>query len=107
MPYSPLSRVFLTGSFSDAGRELSGGDFRQLMPRFGGDNAKANAGLLAPLHTSAAERGATVAQIALAWVQQQAQSHGLTVVALLEPIAGRVAGERYADMSLASATRET
>ncbi|QHA08737.1 aldo/keto reductase [Streptomyces broussonetiae] len=134
VPYSPLGRGFLTGAFADAGKDLSGGDFRQLMPRFSGDNAKANAALLAPVHEIAADHGATTAQIALAWVQQRAQVHGLTVVpipgtrkrsrllenagatritlsaqelALLEPIADRVAGERYADMSLTSAGRES
>ncbi|WP_407286906.1 aldo/keto reductase [Streptomyces sp. BP-8] len=133
VPYSPLGRGFLTGAFTDAGKELSGGDFRQSLPRYSGDNARANAALLAPLHKIAAEHGATTAQIALAWVQQRAQAHGLSVVpipgtrkrgrllenaaatrilltaeelALLEPIAGRVAGERYADMSLTSAARE-
>ncbi|MFF0622291.1 aldo/keto reductase [Streptomyces sp. NPDC004296] len=133
VPYSPLGRGLLTGTFTDAGKELSGGDFRQLLPRFTGDNAKANAALLAPLHRIAADHGATTAQIALAWVQQRAQVHGLTVVpipgtrkrsrllentaatritlsaeelALLEPIAGQVAGDRYSDMSLTSIGRE-
>ncbi|MGW3169309.1 aldo/keto reductase [Streptomyces sp. NPDC001153] len=134
VPYSPLGRGFLTGSFSDASKELSGSDFRQLLPRFTGDNARANAALLAPLRKIAAEHGATTAQIALAWVHQRAEVHGLTVVpipgtrkrgrllenaqatritlsadelAVLEPIAGQVAGERYADMSLTSAARES
>ncbi|MGW3208124.1 aldo/keto reductase [Streptomyces sp. NPDC001135] len=134
VPYSPLGRGFLTGSFSDAGKELAGSDFRQLLPRFTGDNARANTALLAPLHKIATDRGATTAQIALAWVQQRAEVHGLTVVpipgtrrrsrllenagataitlsaeelAVLEPIAGRVAGDRYADMSLTSAARES
>ncbi|MFH8683097.1 aldo/keto reductase [Streptomyces lydicus] len=134
VPYSPLGRGFLTGAFTDADKDLSGDDFRQSLPRYTGDNARANAALLAPLHRIAAEHGATTAQIALAWVQQRAQVHGLTVVpipgtrkrsrlvenaaatritltagelALLEPLAGRVAGDRYADMSLTSAARET
>ncbi|MBF9069543.1 aldo/keto reductase [Streptacidiphilus fuscans] len=134
VPYSPLGRGFLTGAFSDAATDLSGGDFRQSMPRFSGDNARANAALLAPLHAMAAERGATTAQIALAWLHQRSEVHGLTVVpipgtrkrgrllenagatrirltdaelAVLEPIAGQVAGERYADMSLTSAARES
>jgi aryl-alcohol dehydrogenase-like predicted oxidoreductase len=133
VPYSPLGRGFLTGAFTDASKDLSSSDFRQQMPRFSGDNAKANAALLEPLHKIAADRGATTAQIALAWLQQRAQAHGLTVVpipgtrkpsrllenaaatritltaeelALLEPIAGQVAGDRYADMSLTSAARE-
>ncbi|MEU5542649.1 aldo/keto reductase [Streptomyces sioyaensis] len=134
VPYSPLGRGFLTGAFSDASTDLSSSDFRQLLPRFTGDNAKANAALLAPLHTIAGDHGATAAQIALAWVQQRAQAHGLTVVpipgtrkrsrllenaaatritltaeelALLEPIAGQVAGDRYSDMSLTSVGRES
>ncbi|WP_035799050.1 aldo/keto reductase [Kitasatospora mediocidica] len=133
VPYSPLGRGFLTGAFTDANEELSSSDFRTLLPRFSGDNARANAALLAPLHAIAADRGASTAQIALAWVQQRAEVHGLTVVpipgtrkrsrllenaaatritltaeelALLEPIAGQVAGDRYADMSHTSAARE-
>uniref|UniRef100_A0AAU2VAD3 Aldo/keto reductase n=1 Tax=Streptomyces sp. NBC_00003 TaxID=2903608 RepID=A0AAU2VAD3_9ACTN len=133
VPYSPLGRGFLTGAFADAGKDLSGGDFRQFQPRFTGDNAVTNAALLEPLHKIAAAHGATTAQIALAWVQQRAQVHGLTVVpipgtrkrsrllentgatritlsaeelALLEPIAGQVAGDRYPDMSSTSAARE-
>ncbi|MDT0545748.1 aldo/keto reductase [Streptomyces lonegramiae] len=121
VPYSPLGKGFLTGAFTDAGTVLSSGDVRQSHPRFTGDNAKANAALLAPLRTIAADHGATTAQIALAWVQQRAQAHGLTVVpipgtrsrgrllenaaatritltsdelALLEPVAAQVAGDR-------------
>ncbi|WP_406137945.1 aldo/keto reductase [Streptomyces sp. NBC_01089] len=133
VPYSPLGRGLLTGTITGSDQELSGDDFRQLLPRFTGDNARANAALLAPLHRIAAEHGATTAQIALAWVQQRAVTHGLTVVpipgtrkrsrllenaaatrivltadelALLEPISGQVAGDRYADMSITSVGRE-
>ncbi|MEU0806706.1 aldo/keto reductase [Streptomyces sp. NPDC005970] len=121
VPYSPLGKGFLTGAFTNAGTVLSSGDVRQSHPRFTGDNAKANAALLAPLRAIAADHGATTAQIALAWVQQRAQAHGLTVVpipgtrsrgrllenaaatritltsdelALLEPVAAQVAGDR-------------
>ncbi|MEC4016176.1 aldo/keto reductase [Streptomyces sp. H27-D2] len=133
VPYSPLGRGFLTGAFADAAKELSDSDFRKFQPRFTGDNAKANAALLEPVHKIAAVRGATAAQVALAWVQQRAEVHGLAVVpipgtrkssrllenvgatrltldqdelALLEPIAGQVAGDRYPDMSSTSAARE-
>ncbi|MER5362546.1 aldo/keto reductase [Streptomyces sp. NPDC002785] len=133
VPYSPLGRGFLTGAFTDAAKDLSKGDFRQYQPRFTGDNAKTNAALLEPVHKIAAAHGASAAQVALAWVQQRAQVHGLTVVpipgtrrssrllenvgatrltltaeelALLEPIAGQVAGDRYPDMSSTSAARE-
>ncbi|MGW3656963.1 aldo/keto reductase [Streptomyces sp. NPDC005151] len=133
VPYSPLGRGFLTGAFADAAKDLSKDDFRRYQPRFTGDNAKANAALLEPVHKIAAAHGATAAQVALAWVQQRAEVHGLTVVpipgtrkrsrllenvgatrltltpqelAVLEPIAGLVAGDRYPDMSSTSAARE-
>ncbi|WP_406426923.1 aldo/keto reductase [Streptomyces sp. NBC_01589] len=133
VPYSPLGRGFLTGAFADAAKDLSKGDFRQYQPRFTGENAKTNAALLEPVHKIAAAHGATAAQVALAWVQQRAEVHGLTVVpipgtrkrsrllenigatrltltpeelAVLEPIAGQVAGDRYPDMSSTSAARE-
>ncbi|MFF8376203.1 aldo/keto reductase [Streptomyces sp. NPDC015661] len=133
VPYSPLGRGFLTGAFADAAKDLSGGDFRQYQPRFTGENAERNAALLDPVRKIAATHGATPAQIALAWVQQRASVHGLTVVPIpgtrkrarllenaaatritltaaelaeLEPIAGLVAGERYPDMSSTSAARE-
>ncbi|MFC8224187.1 aldo/keto reductase [Streptomyces sp. NPDC057287] len=133
VPYSPLGRGFLTGSFADAGKDLGESDFRKHQPRFTGENAKTNAALLEPVHKIAAAHGATAAQVALAWVQQRAQVHGLSVVPipgtrkrsrllenvgatrltltgqeleLLEPIAGQVAGDRYPDMSSTSAARE-
>ena len=133
VPYSPLGRGFLTGAFTDAGKELSDGDFRKFQPRFTGENAKTNTALLAPVLKIAETHGATAAQIALAWVQQRAEVHGLAVVpipgtrkrsrllenvgatritltpeelALLEPIAGQVAGDRYLDMGSTSTARE-
>ncbi|MFI1967999.1 aldo/keto reductase [Streptomyces cinnamoneus] len=133
VPYSPLGRGFLTGAFVSADKELSSDDWRRTQPRFTGDNAEANAALLEPVRRIAEAHGATPGQVALAWVQQQARVHGLTVVpipgtrrrarleentaatrveltaddlAALEPIAGKVAGDRYSDMSHTSADRE-
>ncbi|MCQ4082087.1 aldo/keto reductase [Streptomyces sp. RB6PN25] len=133
VPYSPLGRGFLTGAFTNATKELSSNDFRQFMPRFTGENAERNAALLDPIHKVASAHGASLGQIALAWVHQQAEVHGLTVVpipgtrkrsrvlentaasrirlseeelALLEPIASQVVGPRYADMTFTSAGRE-
>ncbi|MEU6367111.1 aldo/keto reductase [Streptomyces sp. NPDC046931] len=133
VPYSPLGRGFLTGSFSNAGTDLTDQDFRRTMPRFTGENAAANQRLLEPIRTVAEAHGVSLAQIALAWVQQQAAVHGVPVVpipgttrrsrveenaaatrivltaeelALLEPIAAKVAGDRYPDMTFASAGRE-
>lgn len=131
--YAPLGRGFLTGAFTSADQELGEDDFRRQQPRFTGANAAANAALLEPVRALAAAHGATPAQVALAWVQRQADRHGLAVVpipgtrrrerveentaatrirlgdadlALLEPIAGQVAGDRYADMAFTSAGRE-
>ncbi|WP_405653499.1 aldo/keto reductase [Streptomyces sp. RK9] len=133
VPYSPLGRGFLTGSFVSADKDLTEGDFRRQQPRFTGANAEANAALLDPLRTVAAAHDATPAQVALAWVQQRAEAHDLPVVpipgtrkrtrleentastritltptelALLDPIAARVSGDRYADMTFTSAGRE-
>lgn len=133
VPYSPLGRGFLTGAFTDAAKDLTQDDFRRTMPRFTGDNAAANAALLEPVRTVAEQHGATPAQVALAWVHQQASVHGLPVVPipgtrspsrvdentaatrispteadlnLLDPIADKVTGTRYADMSFTSAGRE-
>ncbi|MDR6973615.1 aryl-alcohol dehydrogenase-like predicted oxidoreductase [Streptomyces sp. 3330] len=131
--YSPLGRGFLTGSFADAEQDLTADDFRRQQPRFTGDNAAANGALLDPVRAVARAHGATPGQIALAWVQQQSRVHGLSVVpipgtrkpsrveentaatavelspqelALLEPIADKVAGDRYTDMTFTSAGRE-
>ncbi|WP_330340343.1 aldo/keto reductase [Streptomyces sp. NBC_00557] len=133
VPYSPLGRGFLTGSFTRAEQELTADDFRRQQPRFTGANATANAALLEPVRAAAEAHGATLGQVALAWVQQRATVDALPVVpipgtrkpqrveenvaataltltdeelALLEPIAGKVAGERYADMAFTSAGRE-
>ncbi|WP_411147203.1 aldo/keto reductase [Streptomyces sp. A30] len=133
VPYSPLGRGFLTGSFADADKDLTADDFRRHQPRFTGGNASANVALLDPIRTVAEAHGASLGQIALAWVQQQASVHGLPLVPipgtrkvsrveentaatrieltkgeleLLEPIAAKVAGDRYADMTFTSAGRE-
>ncbi|MFD3503031.1 aldo/keto reductase [Streptomyces sp. NPDC058676] len=133
VPYSPLGRGFLTGSFADADKDLTADDFRRQQPRFTGENAAANAALLEPVRSLAEAHGVSPGQIALAWVQQQASVHGLPVIpipgtrkagrieentaatrieltkeelALLEPIAAKVAGDRYADMTFTSAGRE-
>jgi aryl-alcohol dehydrogenase-like predicted oxidoreductase len=133
VPYSPLGRGFLTGAFTDATADLTSGDFRRFQPRFTGENARRNADLLEPVRAIAEAHGATLGQIALAWVQQRAAVHGLPVVPIpgtrkssrvlentaatritltpaelerLEPIAASVAGDRYPDMSSTSAARE-
>jgi len=130
--YSPLGRGFLTGSFSDAA-QLGEGDFRLGQPRMTGENAAHNAGLVEVVRKVAEQAGVTPAQVALAWVHQRAQVHGLPVVpipgtrkrsrldentaaaglrltedqlAALEPLAAEVRGSRYADMNRVSSDEE-
>jgi aryl-alcohol dehydrogenase-like predicted oxidoreductase len=65
--YGVLSRGLLSGHWS-AGRQLAGSDFRGHSPRFQGANLERNLALVEALREVAAERGAGVAQVAIAWV---------------------------------------
>jgi aryl-alcohol dehydrogenase-like predicted oxidoreductase len=67
VPYSPLGRGFLTGTI-DENTTFETGDFRNLLPRFTPEARKANQGLIDMLETIGRPRGATTAQIALAWL---------------------------------------
>ena len=68
--YGVLSRGLLSGHWS-AGRELEQGDFRSHAPRFQGENLLRNLDLVDTLRLVAQEHGATVAQVAIAWVAAQ------------------------------------
>jgi aryl-alcohol dehydrogenase-like predicted oxidoreductase len=65
--YGVLSRGLLSGHWSPD-RELTPGDFRRSSPRFQRENLDHNLALVDALGTVAAEKGATTAQIAIAWV---------------------------------------
>jgi aryl-alcohol dehydrogenase-like predicted oxidoreductase len=120
VPYSPLGRGFLAGKL----RSLDGlaeDDFRRYQPRFQGDNLAHNIAIVELIDEIAAEKGATAAQVALAWVHAQ----GADIVPIpgtkrrtyLEDNAaalgveldaddltrlgrtGEAAGDRYADMT--------
>jgi aryl-alcohol dehydrogenase-like predicted oxidoreductase len=65
--YSPLGRGFLSGVFSKRD-DLIASDRRHAHPRFQEGNFEKNLNLLAPLKAAADKRGATMAQVALAWV---------------------------------------
>lgn len=67
VPFSPLGKGFLTGAI-DANTTFAATDFRNVVPRFSEENRKANAGLVDLLGRIAADKGATRAQIALAWL---------------------------------------
>jgi aryl-alcohol dehydrogenase-like predicted oxidoreductase len=68
--YGVLSRGLISGHWSPA-RTSQPGDFRAHSPRFQGDNLAHNLGLVDALAEVAAELGASVAQVAIAWVAQQ------------------------------------
>jgi aryl-alcohol dehydrogenase-like predicted oxidoreductase len=68
--YGVLSRGLLSGHWSKD-RELGAGDFRAFSPRFSGDNLAHNLGLVDALRALADAKGATVAQLAIAWVLAQ------------------------------------
>lgn len=65
--YGVLSRGLLGGHWS-RDRTLAPNDFRSRAPRFSGDNLARNLALADALGALARERGATVAQLAVAWV---------------------------------------
>jgi aryl-alcohol dehydrogenase-like predicted oxidoreductase len=67
VPFSPLGKGFLTGKI-DADTKFDKTDFRSAVPRFTEDNRKANQALVDLLQAFAAQRNATPAQIALAWL---------------------------------------
>ncbi len=67
VPFSPLGKGFLTGKI-DADTSFAANDFRNIVPRFSADNRRANRALVEQLGSIAAAKGATLAQIALAWL---------------------------------------
>jgi aryl-alcohol dehydrogenase-like predicted oxidoreductase len=70
VPFSPLGKGFLTGAI-DANTTFDKTDFRNIVPRFSEENRKANAGLVEVLGKIADGKGATRAQIAIAWLLAQ------------------------------------
>jgi aryl-alcohol dehydrogenase-like predicted oxidoreductase len=68
--YSPLGRGFLTGTITST-EDLAEEDFRRDVPRF--QQLEANRAIVDTVRELAAEREATAAQVALAWVLAQGQ----------------------------------
>jgi aryl-alcohol dehydrogenase-like predicted oxidoreductase len=120
--YSPLGRGFLTGRFRTS--EFAPGDNRGRYPRFQSGNLDRNLAIVDAVETVATHRGATAAQVALAWVacrgddvvpipgtkrvrylEENVASVDLALdaeeVATLEAAApvGATVGERYASMA--------
>lgn len=70
VPFSPLGRGFLTGKI-DENTNFSSTDFRNTLPRFTPEARKANQALVDLLAEIAKQKGASPAQIALAWLLAQ------------------------------------
>jgi aryl-alcohol dehydrogenase-like predicted oxidoreductase len=68
VPYSPLGKGFLTGAM---GKDVPAGDFRASIPRFQPEAMEKNQAFVGLLKRVAAEKGATPAQVALAWLLAQ------------------------------------
>lgn len=70
VPFSPLGKGFLTGAINEK-TQFAKDDFRNIVPRFSEENRKANQALVELLKNIAADKNATPAQIALAWLLAQ------------------------------------
>lgn len=68
--YGVLSRGLIGGAAKGLG---AAGDYRSSLPRFQGENLAANAKLIDALTAIAREKGATAAQLAIAWVLARGQ----------------------------------
>ncbi len=123
VPYSPLGRGILTGALASVD-SLDADDFRRHNPRYQGTAFEQNLALVARVREVAERKGATVGQVALAWVMARGEDvvpiPGTKRVKYLEENVGAVdidldasevdalaeairpedvAGERYPDMS--------
>jgi aryl-alcohol dehydrogenase-like predicted oxidoreductase len=70
VPYSPLGKGFLTGAMNKD-TKLGDNDFRKILPRFTPEALEKNQALVDLLKRIAAEKNATPAQVALAWLLVQ------------------------------------
>ncbi|ULO22308.1 aldo/keto reductase [Methylocystis sp. SB2] len=121
--YGVLSRGLISGHWQ-AGAQTGRGDFRASIPRFQGENLEKNLALVEEIKRIADARGATIAQVAIAWVLSRgddvvpligarrrdrlAESLGALALTLdredlsaLENLASSVSGERYAKAQMA------
>jgi aryl-alcohol dehydrogenase-like predicted oxidoreductase len=121
--YGVLSRGLISGHWQ-AGAQAEKGDFRASVPRFQGENLKKNLALVEEITRIAHARGATVAQVAIAWALSRgddivpligarrrdrlAESLGALALTLdredlaaLENLASSVSGARYAKAQMA------
>ena len=71
VPFSPLGKGFLTGKI-DTSTTFDPTDFRNKIPRFSPEARAANRALVDGLAALAGRKGATPAQVALAWLLAKA-----------------------------------
>lgn len=122
VPYSPLGRGFLTGTFDPASSDPGDVRTRGYFPRFASDAVAANQAIADAVRSVAEAKGVAPAQVALAWVYAQADRLGVPVapipgtkrakwleqnaaaldvtltgeeLAALAPLADKVVGSRY------------
>ncbi len=100
VPFSPLGAGFLTGKI-DATTKFDSSDFRNSVPRFVPEALKANLALVELVRNVPARKGATPAQIVLAWLLAQKSwivpIPGTTKLHRLEENLGAVAVELTAE----------
>jgi aryl-alcohol dehydrogenase-like predicted oxidoreductase len=100
VPYSPLGKGFLTGKMN-GNTTFGSSDFRSKLPRFTPEALKANQAVVDLLGTIAKQKGATPAQIALAWLLAQkpwiVPIPGTTKLSRLDENLGSVAIKLTAD----------
>jgi aryl-alcohol dehydrogenase-like predicted oxidoreductase len=72
VPFAPLGRGFLTGAAKRA-EDYPEGDYRRTDPRYQGENFEANMRAASAVRELATRKGATAAQIALAWLLHKGQ----------------------------------
>jgi aryl-alcohol dehydrogenase-like predicted oxidoreductase len=68
VPYSPVNRGFLGGNLNEYTRFDSGNDNRNTLPRFTPEAMRANLAIVEVLNRFGRTRGATSAQVAMAWL---------------------------------------
>jgi aryl-alcohol dehydrogenase-like predicted oxidoreductase len=100
VPFSPLGKGFLTGKIDET-TAFDSTDFRNSLPRFTAEARKANQALVDLLGQVAQQKGATPAQVALAWLLAQkpwiVPIPGTTKPSRLEENIGAVALELTAE----------
>jgi aryl-alcohol dehydrogenase-like predicted oxidoreductase len=70
VPFAPLGKGFLTGTIDET-TTFDSSDFRLTQPRFSAEARKANRALVDVIAQIAAQKKATSAQVALAWLLAQ------------------------------------